>query len=167
MKGVLPMKSLKTSLIVVLLLLAQGIRTGLHADNAFFRVLAAKPNATMEDAVTAIYMLKVEESPAEKMTFATMCDILRQRKLIKTKYAKDPARLVNRGQMAYMICRAIGIKGGLTMRVFGVSERYGYRECVYLKLIPGDGTQADRISGSELLGILAQALEYQEGHQKK
>ncbi len=160
------MNTLKTSLIVVLLLLAQGIRTELHADNAFFRVLAAKPNATMEDAVKAIYMLNVKESLSEKMTFTEICDILLQKKLIKRSYAKDPDRLVNRGQMAYMICKAIGIKGGLTMRLFGVSERYGYRECVYLGLIPA-GTRADKISGSEMLGILAHAMDYREKHQTK
>ena len=160
------MNALKTLLIVVLLLLAQGIRTELHADNAFFRVLAAKPNATMEDAVKAVYMLKVEESPAEKMTFTEICDILLQKRLIRASYAKDPSRLVNRGQMAYMICRALGIKGGLTMRIFGVSERYGYRECVYLGLLPA-GTRVDRISGSEMLGILAQAVDYQEKRRKR
>lgn len=161
------MKMVGICAILTLILLLQGIRTDVHAeDNAFFRVLAAKPNATMEDAVKAVYMLKVEESPADKVTFAEICDIMVQKKLIKASYAKDPSRLVSRGQMAYMICRAIGIKGGLTMRIFGVSERYGYRECVHLGLIPV-GTRVDKISGSELLGILAQAMEYREKRQKE
>ena len=160
------MRGHRILIITGLLVLATGITRCACADNAFFRVLAAKPNATMEDAVKALYMLKLGESALGEMTFAEICDILTQKQLIKKDYAKDPKRLVNRGQIAYMICKALEIKGGLTMRIFGVSERYGYRECVYLGLLPV-GSQWDKVSGSELLGILAQAADYQEAHKRK
>jgi len=157
------MRRCEILIIAVLLVLSGGIRLGAHADNAFFRVLAAKPNASMEDAVKALYMLKVGESGVEKMTFTEICDIMKQKGLIKASYGKDPKQLVNRGQVSYMLCKVLGIKGGLTMRIFGVSERYGFRECVYLGLMPV-GSQWDKVSGSELMGILAQAAEYQENH---
>ena len=159
------MKACKIPIIAGLLVLAGGISIGVYADNAFFRVLAAKPNASMEDAVKAIYMLKVGESDVGEMTFAEICDIMKQKKLMKASYGKDPNKLVNRGQVAYMLCKVLGIRGGLTMRVFGVSERYGFRECLYLGLMPV-GSQWDKVSGSELMGILAQAAEYQEKHGK-
>ncbi len=59
------------------------------------------------------------------------------------------------------VCKALGIRGGLTMRIFGISERYGFRECTYLGLVPG-GSQWDKVSGSELVGILAHAADYRE-----
>ncbi len=155
------MKFLKISIVVVSVLLLWGIGSSAHAEVSFFRMLAAKPNATMEDAIKAVYMLNVGESASEKMTFAEIRDIMLQKKLIKKSHAKDPDRLANRGQVAYMVCKALGIRGGLTMRIFGISERYGFRECTYLGLIPG-GSQWDKVSGSELVGILAHAADYRE-----
>ena len=160
------MKSLKISIIMASVLLLWGIRTGAHAEVSFFRVLAAKPNATMEDVIKAAYMLNVGESASEKMTFPKTCDIMIQKKFIKKSHAKDPDKLANRGHVAYMVCKALGIRGGLTTRIFGISERYGFRECVYLGLMP-EGSQWDKVSGSELVGIMAHAADYQEKRRPK
>jgi len=148
----------------ILIIAVLGVLLGgidLQADNSFFRVLAAKPNATMEDGVKMLYMLTTGESSTGKMTFQEICDILSRKGIIRKSYTKNKDRLLNRGQVSYMLCKALGIKGGLTMRIFGVSERYGFRECVYLKLVP-PGTQWDRVTGGELLGIMARAADYQE-----
>lgn len=139
----------------------------LQADNSFFRVLAAKPNATLEDTIKAVYMLSTGESSVENKSFEQVCDIMRQKGVVVVKdpWSKTPDRMVNRGQISYMLCKALGVRGGITMHLTGVSERYAFRECVYLNLVPA-GTQWDLVTGGELVGILANAAEYQEKHRK-
>jgi hypothetical protein len=61
--------------------------------------------------------------------------------------------------LAYMIVRALGIQGGLTMRVFGTSGRYALRECKELGIIE-KGCGNSVVSGREFLSILRRAEEY-------
>jgi hypothetical protein len=68
---------------------------------------------------------------------------------------------VTKGTVAYMLVKALGIKGGLTMAVFGPSRRYAFRECVFLRLIPG-GTPGEFMSGREMIDVLSAAEAYQQ-----
>ena len=49
------------------------------------------------------------------------------------------------------------------MRLFGPSERYAFRECVYLGIWER-ATQRDIMSGGELVGILKWATDHDEEH---
>ena len=60
---------------------------------------------------------------------------------------------------AYWLCRALGLKGGLTARIFGLGPRSAYRECVNLKLIRASG-QGRTLSGQDLLSIMARAEDF-------
>ena len=67
---------------------------------------------------------------------------------------------VDKGTIAYMLVKALGIKGGLTMSVFGPSRRYAFRELVFLRIMKG-GTPGEYITGRELIDVLAAAEIYQ------
>ena len=67
---------------------------------------------------------------------------------------------------ARLVCQALGIKGGLSMRMFGPSERYCYKEAVFLKLVPA-GNQRRLISGAELLAVFDRCSRYQDEQKKK
>ena len=139
--------------------------SSLGADNSFYRVLAAKPNATFEDATRAFFELAVDVS-GRSVPFAKQAQALVDMKIIRAKWTSSPRARVTRGRIAYMICTTCGIKGGITMSIFGPSERYAFRECVFLGVWDA-GNQADYMTGSELMGLLKWAADYIEEHPKK
>jgi LysM repeat protein len=146
---------------VVLLLLASAAK----ADNSFYRVLAAKPNAELTDAVRGFYEL-IAGRDAGATTFDQQAAVLIERKVMPAAWLKSPKAKFTRGRAAYMICGACHIKGGVTMRVFGLSERYAFRECVFLGIWER-GTQHDLLTGGELLGLLKWAADYNEARAPK
>ncbi len=68
---------------------------------------------------------------------------------------------VRKGTVAFMLVKALGIKGGLTMSLFGPTRRYAFRECVYLKLISG-GTPGEFMTGRELIDVLSAAERFRQ-----
>jgi len=157
------MKRITAAVALVTLLL---MATVLQGDNAFYRVLAAKPNATFKDAVRGFLELCTGKDPGEA-AFEKQAVALTDMKVIKGKWAKNPEAKLTRGRAAYMICRACGIRGGVTMTITGTTERYAYRECVFLGVWREGGTQRDYMTGSELMGVLKWAADYMDEHPDK
>jgi hypothetical protein len=137
----------------------------LPADNSFYRVLGSKPNATIADAMRAFFILALDADP-KGLTVAEQAQALADMKVMRKEWADKPDEKLTRGRASYMICQVCGIKGGVTMLLIGPTERYCYRECVYLGMIAA-GNQDAYVSGSELLGILAKAAEYIDGHKDR
>jgi len=73
----------------------------------------------------------------------------------------EEAALVTKGTLAYMLCKTLDIRGGVTARVFGMSRRYAFRECVHLGLL-GGRTDMEYVTGRELIDALADAEVYKE-----
>ena len=156
------MKRLSAAVIITALLLTSAM---LNADNTFYRILAAKPNASFEDAVHAFYNLALN-TEAGKKSFEEQARALIDMKIIREKWTRNPNARLRRGHVAYMICRTCGIRGGITMTLLGPSERYAFRECRHLGVWDG-GNQRDYLTGGELLGLLKWAADYIEEHPGK
>jgi len=62
---------------------------------------------------------------------------------------------VTKGTMSYMICRALGMKGGIMMQILP-GRRYAYREAVYHGLIR-QGSEYEPLTGPEAVGVLGRA----------
>jgi len=148
--------------VVVAIVLTQS---AVQADNAFYRVVAAKPNATFEDAVRAFLELAVD-TDAAKIPYEKQFDVLTDMKVVRRGWVGEAQEKLTRGRVAYMICRTCGIKGGLSMAVLGTTERYAFRECVFLGIWEG-GTQRDYMTGGELVGVLKWAADYLDLHPEK
>ena len=67
----------------------------------------------------------------------------------------DADKPVTKGTLAYMLCRAMDIKGGLMMRLFD-SRRYSYREAVSQGLML-KGSESEPLTGPEVVGIMGRA----------
>jgi hypothetical protein len=147
---------------VVAIVLAQS---AVQADNAFYRVVAAKPNATFEDSVRAFLELAID-TDAAKTPYEQQANILAEMRVIRPGWIANGQEKLTRGRVAYMICRTCGIKGGLSMAVLGTTERYAFRECVFLGVWEG-GTQGDYMTGGELVGVLKWAADYLDLHPEK
>lgn len=124
------------------------------------RRLYEKDKATYGDALRLVLGL-AKDAPSEG-DFAAVRQEALDRTLVESGWEIAESAPVDKGTVAYMLCRALGIKGGVTMRLFGISRRYAFRECVYLKLIAG-GTPGERVTGRELIDILAAAEDYRKG----
>ena len=135
--------------------------------NAFFRALNDKPVADFRDLVTVVHMLSRDAHPEKP--FEELRAELAAEGILPADWAYKPESPVTRGMAAYGVCGAFatvkdgehGIPGGLTMIVFGNSERYALRECLHLGILM-PGAQGRYVKGGELLGILARAQAYRK-----
>jgi len=131
---------------------------GVHAENAsFFRELREKKEATILDGYRVALALLGRDYA--DVAFEEARAKLLETKTVPARWKKGPDALLTRGQLAYMVVKILGIKGGLTMRVFGVSERYALRECEFEELMEG-GMTSRHVTGRELVAVLARVDEY-------
>lgn len=152
---------------VILALAASAVRadTPAESDAQFFMLLVQKPVATMNDGYQAVAML-AEES-AELRPADECHKMLTERGIAHENWTEGGSEPLPKGRLAYMLCQALDIKGGLTMRVFGPSDRYCLFECQYLELMPG-GAQYQHVTGGELVSAVDRAEMYraeQRGHE--
>jgi hypothetical protein len=154
------MKSYYRLLTVIPILVILGISV-INADTTYFRELVNKPNATYFDAYRTISVLRTGQNDS-KATFDGLKDSLTKDKIIPKSWNKKKAEgFIDRGEMAYMLFQTLKMEGGLTVRIFGVSCRYAFRECVDKGLM-ASGYADQTLSGEELINILDQAGKYQD-----
>jgi len=146
---------MRKKILVIILAAAWIVISGSQtfADKAFLREIAGKEEITLGDGCRAIYYFVGGDENERNM------DRIFAEKYIKKSYRRKADRRLTRGQCAYMLCKALGIRGGLTMTVVGTSERYALRECIFLELMP-DVNQGKYVTGLELLGVLSRAEKY-------
>jgi predicted RNase H-like nuclease (RuvC/YqgF family) len=93
---------------------------------------------------------------------------LKQNKLLPKRYEKefDPTKPLRKGLTAYMFCRALGIKGGIMLRLFGMTERYAIKELVHQGMM-SSGDVDDIVTGEELIYLVTQAGNYMAKKQEQ
>jgi len=132
---------------------------GKESRTAYLRRIFEKDRASYGDACRAILsLLKDEHTDAD---FPAISGDLSGRGIIASDWALQETSLLTKGTLAYMLCQALEIKGGLTMRLFGISRRYALRECQHKGLIVG-GVMDEFVTGRELLDVLTNATVYKE-----
>ena len=127
---------------------------------AYFQALLSKKYVLRSDAVRLLLMLLGEESLSEDR--AQQISLLKAKNIIPVKIAVafSPDEPLRKGLAAYMFCRALGIKGGLNVRLFGMRERYAVQELVFAGIMP-QGSVDDIVSGREFISIFTHAVQYQ------
>ena len=129
---------------------------GAGSDAQFFSELGYKDTASASDAARAMAIF-VSEGQWSGGDFIADKKYLRDKGItigwLEGAAATDP---VSKGRLAGLICRALGIKGGMWMRLFGPVPRYALRECVYLDLMKG-GAEYQHVTGGELVGVIDRA----------
>jgi hypothetical protein len=128
-------------------------------DAEFFMALAYKQVAMMDDGYQAVALLVRGEFDLTDATAAR--NYLVERKIARRDWPVAADSPLTRGRLAYMVCQALGIKGGVTMRLFGPSQRYCLAECQYLELTVGGATY-EHVSGGELVSVIDRADQYKE-----
>ncbi|MFC1646161.1 hypothetical protein ACFL2Y_03180 [Candidatus Omnitrophota bacterium] len=105
-----------------------------------------------------VILMKVED---EYINLDAQVDFLNKENLLPEKIAAefDPMKPLRKGVAAYMFCKALEIKGGVILRVFGINQRYAIKELVFQGIM-SSGNVRDIISGDELASMLTQSLHY-------
>ena len=123
------------------------------------RTVVNKQAVTFHDGLQGVILLCVGRRP--DMSYKACLNYMTEKQVAPpdwgTRYAENSP--LTRGMLAHMLVRALGITGGVTMQVFGTSQRYALRECNKLGIIE-KGSQYSRVSGREFLSILRKADEH-------
>jgi hypothetical protein len=129
----------------------------------FWHELAGRPVASNDEAFHGLLLYTDREDPAD--SYEARVNLLKQRKMLPKNFNRPANESLSRGDLAVALVRALEIKGGLTMRALGwtgaaPSPRYATRELMYLNLYPPSSPN-QTFSGSEFLGIIGRAEDYQ------
>ena len=119
--------------------------------------LSSETEVTENDALSG--MLLLLDGADEAGTFAQRVTALEQRGIVAGSWAHDSQRALTRGRLAYMICQACKIKGGVILRLLGSSQRYCLRELQYMEMM-GDGMGWGEVTGMEMVAVLSRADTY-------
>jgi hypothetical protein len=156
---------LAAALVASLPLLAQDKPAGdkpKESRTAYLRRIFEKDRASYGDACRAVLsVVKSEHSDAD---FASISDDLYRSGIARADWRLLEGSLLTKGTLAYMVCQALEIKGGLTMRLFGINRRYALRECIQRRLMLS-GSVDEYVTGRELIDVITNATIHKEqGH---
>ena len=130
-----------------------------ESRTAYLRRIFEKDKATYGDACRAVLSLvKEEHTDAD---FGAVSGDLAGKGIVSADWGLAEASLHTKGTLAYMLCQSLEIKGGLTMRLFGINRRYALRECQHRNLIT-PGMTDEYVTGRELIDALTNAAVAKE-----
>ena len=130
----------------------------LEAQMAFWHQLTERKVVSNDEGFHGLLLFLESSDPAE--SYEGRVEILRERQMLPDGFREPPDAALSRGTMAVILARALGIKGGITMRVLGATPRYATRELQYLSIYPRSSPN-QTFSGSEFLGIVGRAEDYE------
>jgi hypothetical protein len=128
-------------------------------DLNYLTQLLNKKSATLEDACRVMVILLGEQERLKD--FSRQIAYFKDKNILPEKIMTnvDPRKPLTRGVTAYMFCRALNIKGGIILRIFGTSQRYALLELEQEEIMSG-GDVKEVLSGQELVDIFSRAAEY-------
>ncbi len=134
-------------------------------DIIYFIELTPKRVTFRYDVCKALVVLMGVED--EYIDLDSQVTFLRENHLLPGRFKSefDPMKPLRKGLTAYMFCKALDIKGGVSLRLFGMSERYAIQELAF-KGIMSSGNVNDILSGDELISALTQAASYMAKKQR-
>jgi hypothetical protein len=132
------------------------------SDAQFFAELGYKDVADARDTARALMVL-LSEDPAAGTDFEAARKFLREKGVLPDGWLDKakPEDPIDKGHLASLICRALGIKGGLAMHLFGPVPRYALSECLYLQFM-ARGADYVHVTGGELVGVIDRADRFRQ-----
>ena len=115
--------------------------------------LSQKTWCTNDDACSLVLLFT--QGQDSYTDFAARLEKLEAQGLVQSHWNLQADDSVTKGTLAYMLCRALNIRGGLFMHILP-NRRYAYREAVYQKLMLR-GSENEPLTGPEAIGILGRA----------
>jgi len=130
-------------------------------DVEFQSYLATAPLVTVDEAYRAVLILADGEDTSK--SFEERREKLESRGIARPSWHLSPEAIIDRGTLAWMICKICHIYGGVDLLVFGTlgvgDRRYAMRELIYEKIMD-EGSAYWYVQGDELVAVLAKADEF-------
>jgi hypothetical protein len=126
----------------------------------FWHDMESRPMATNDDAFHGL-LLYLDGSDASSDYDARVAT-LKQRQLLPADFHGGEDDAIERGTLAVVLVKALHLKGGLSMRLFGPLPRYAVRELEYRNIFP-DSSENQLFSGAEFVGIMGRVEDFLEG----
>ena len=137
----------------------------LDVDTFWHDHLVQQAMVTVGEAYRAVLILADGED--QYTDFAAREQALRERGMIRDAWGLQREACIDRGSVAYMVCRTLEIRGGVNMFLFGRhglgDRRYANRELVYREMVP-EGAAYRYVTGGELMDLLIEADRYMARH---
>ena len=120
--------------------------------------ISSQPTVTEAKAFEGILLMLGRN---DKVTFGEAIKQLTGLKILPAEWGYQADRPITRGKVAYMICQACDIKGGVTLALTGPSRRYCLRELQYRGMM-ASGPPYNSVTGMEYVAILTRADELRQ-----
>jgi hypothetical protein len=124
----------------------------------FWHDLAERKLTSNDDAFHGLLLYLDNTDPST--SYAQRVSTLRSRGLLPASFAEPADLAIERGTLAYAICKTLHLRGGWVMHVFGTSPRYAVKELVDAEIFPPSSPQ-QTFSGSEFVGVMGKLEDYQ------
>ncbi len=124
------------------------------SDAEFFFELSEKKYCSTDDAYRG--MLYLIDGTDTSKDFEKRTARLVMHGVANKNWKHSPNAVVTKGKMAYMLVRALEIRGGVMYNITNGCPRYALRELIHKGIIKG-GTEHSKLSGAEYVGILGRA----------
>ena len=131
------------------------------SDAGFLYELSDKKYCTTDDAYRG--MLYFVDGVDTSANFQERTARVQMHGLVKADWEHTPEAPITKGKVAYMFARALEFPGGVMYNITNACPRYALRELMYRHII-GGGSENDKISGAEYVGILGRADDYRQTH---
>jgi len=117
----------------------------------FFSQLLSKKYVLISDALRAMAILQGIE------------DKILPPKIVSNLNKNEPLR---NGLLAYLFCKVMNLKGGIILRFFGLTERYAFKELVYMDIMQSGHINAI-VSSEEFILMFTRTADYIASKQKE
>jgi hypothetical protein len=136
------------------------------AQLEFWHTLASQPVTSNDDAFHGLLLFL--DGADESEDYAARVARLKDRRMLARQFDEPAEQAVSRGTIAVALVRALGMKGGLTMRALSPLRgglppaRYAVRELIFAGVYPPSAPH-QTFSGDEFLGIIGRVEDHQRG----
>jgi hypothetical protein len=138
----------------------QEVRPRQAINRDYFRRLVKQSRARKVDGVYTVMVLLGKAKQFK--SFPEELQYLKDNGYIPKGPDWDLKDSLTKGEMAFMLCKALKVKGGVHLRLFGVSPRYALAELVYMGIMVR-GREDEVMTGKELAYTFIEAADHLAG----
>jgi hypothetical protein len=126
----------------------------------FWYRLSRRPVTSNDEALHGLLLYLDKGDPAAD--YPQRVKLLQARGLLADNFGRPANQAVTRGDLAVALTKILGLKGGLTSRLFGASPRYAVRTLESSGIYPQSSPE-QTFSGAEFCGIIGRVHDIQDG----
>lgn len=122
-------------------------------------ILMEKKQATVGDLLDTLLIYK--GIPLENLSYEEKTAKLKSMGIIPGRTVITPETHLHKGFAALLYYRALGVKGGLWLRMSGTGSRNCLREMIFEGIMP-ESSEWDLMTGPELMALMSKAKAYEK-----